>query len=169
MRSPSVAYGASSLPEGAYGRARASLGGWALPSLFHFAAQPAARRKRKPRGSTAGVGVFRCKSGSGLGVDVRNDPTDHLKGQPEEVDAAGDDAKQPPLDVRAEELSAVAVKGQLLTVDRGVLEEPRDVEAKCPGRTEAEREGHEGGAKDVHTDEAEKAAVKLRFHTFLQK
>ena len=32
--SPSVAYGASSLPEGAYGRARASLGVWALPEAF---------------------------------------------------------------------------------------------------------------------------------------
>ena len=33
-RSPSVAYGASSLPEGAFGRARVSLGVWALPCAF---------------------------------------------------------------------------------------------------------------------------------------
>ena len=100
---------------------------------------------------------------------MRNGPSDHLEGQPQRVDAEGDDEKEPPLDVGAEELGAVTVKGQLLTVDGGVLDDPVNVEAESPGSAKAEGKGDKSCAKDADADEAEKAAVKLRFHSFLQK
>ena len=52
------------------------------------------------------------------------DPLLHLDGKPEGVNTEGDDGQKHPLDVVAKELRALAVKGQTVTVDHGVLDVP---------------------------------------------
>ena len=48
-------------------------------------------------------------------------PLLHLDAKPEAVDTAGDDGEEEPLDVVAKQLTALAVKSNLVSVNHGVL------------------------------------------------
>jgi hypothetical protein len=64
-------------------------------------------------------------------------PLLHLDLQPKGVDAKGDNGQQEPLDVATEKLSAGAVKGQLVTINEGVLCDSALLHADGPGCAEA--------------------------------
>ena len=58
-------------------------------------------------------------------VSVLGDPLLHFDGEPEGVNAEGNDTQEEPLDVVAEKLSAVSVKAKAVAVNCGVLYVPR--------------------------------------------
>ena len=87
-------------------------------------------------------------------------PLLNLDTEPEAEDTYGDDGKQKPEQVLAEELSACAVEVKLLAVDDGVLRIPSLYHADYPGRSDGESDDYEKKPKQRNTDKTEKATVK---------
>ena len=73
-------------------------------------------------------------------MSVLGDPLLHLDGEPEGVDAKGNNGEKQSLDVVTEQLDTRAVKGQLVTVDDRVLHVPSFLDAKRPGKANAQGE-----------------------------
>ena len=65
-------------------------------------------------------------------------PLFHFNGEPECIDAEGNDGEKEPFDVVAEELATVAIEVELSAVDDGMFCEPTFLHANCPGECDAE-------------------------------
>lgn len=75
-----------------------------------------------------------------LEIGVCHAPLLNLDGNPDGVDAEGDDRKQPPFDPHAEELVTLAVEAQALPAYDGVLDAPTVLGAGHPWVCKAERD-----------------------------
>ena len=114
----------------------------------------------------AGFLPFRCFVGNfdlsdNLYVCVANNPLLHLDRKPESVNTDSNDSEKEPLDVVAEELSAVAVKCELSAVYNGMLCIPFFLKAYCPGSAETQSKENEKKLQNANSYHTQKTACEF--------
>ena len=92
------------------------------------------------------------------------DPLRHLDGEPEGIDTESDDGEKEPLDVVAEQLSARAIEGELMSVDYGVLNIPSFFHTNRPRESDTKGYNDEDRLQNADADHSEKSACELRIH-----
>ena len=96
-----------------------------------------------------------CKEG------VFGNPLFQFDGNPEAVNAKGDEGQQEPFDPVAEQLNGFAVESQASAFDYGVLDFPVVEHAVSPGQADAKRDACNDPAQNRPTDFLKQTAVKI--------
>lgn len=77
-------------------------------------------------------------------------PLLHLYGEPEAVNAEGDNGQKEPLDIIAEELTTSTGEAKAVTVDNGVFNYPRLLQANSPRSTETQCENDDESLQNAN-------------------